>query len=219
MRKEIDMKNWEGKENFEYFSKISTPHYNVAFNVDITDLVIYTQKHQISLYYSLIFLCTQSLNSINQFLLEIEDNRLFKVDRRIPCFTDLKEGATSFHMVSLPCEDDMIEFATKAKETSLDDPLPINALDGLVEPQIIYSYIPCADITMCSNVRDYNNPKLKDDTVPTIIWGKYTQNGNRCILNMTLDVNRRLIDGYSVGLFVRELEKWLFALHFSFADR
>ncbi len=118
MRQEIDIKKWDRRQHFEYYSKISTPHYCVAFNIDITNLLQFTRRHGISFYYSLIYLCTQSLNSIDEFLLEIEDNRVFKAERRVPCFTDLQKGATSFHMVSLPCQGNIIDFAVKAREES-----------------------------------------------------------------------------------------------------
>lgn len=212
MRQEIDLGNWERRQHFEYYSKISTPHYCVAFNVDITNLLWFTREHHISFYYSLIYLCTQSLNQIDEFLLEIKDNKVFKVDRRIPCFTDLRKGAASFHMVSLPCEGDILEFASKAREESIHNPLPVDALEGLGEPQVIYSCIPWVDITMCSNERDYNDPKLKDDTAPILVWGKYTEHDDRYMINMTLDVNHRLIDGYFVGLFVQNLESMIAAL-------
>lgn len=212
MRQEIDMKNWDRRQHFEYYSKISTPHYCVAFNIDITKLLAFTRKRKISFYYSLIYLCTQSLNQIDEFLMEIEDNRVFKAERRVPCFTDLKKGATSFHMVCLPCEGSMEEFAVKARQESAEHPLPVDALEGLGEPQIIYSCIPWADITMCSNERDYNDPKLKDDTAPILVWGKYVERDGRYMINMTLDVNHRLIDGYFVGLFVQKLEAMIDAL-------
>lgn len=212
MRQEIDIHDWDRRQHFEYYSKISTPHYCVAFNVDITNLVRFTREYHISFYYSLIYLCTQSLNQIDEFLLEIEDNRVFKVERRIPCFTDLKKGATSFHMVSLPCEGDILEFTAKAREESNNNPLQVDALEGSGESQIIYSCIPWADITMCSNERDYNDPKLKDDTAPILVWGKYTEHDGRYMINMTLDVNHRLIDGYFVGLFVQNLEAMIAAL-------
>ena len=104
--KKIDINAWDRKEHFEFYSKIATPHYCVAFNIDITNLLAFTRKNKLSFYYSLIYLCTQSINEIDEFLLETEDNKVFKIDRRVPCFTDLKKGATSFHMVSLPCDGD-----------------------------------------------------------------------------------------------------------------
>ena len=97
MRKEIDIKQWNRKEHFEFYSKIATPHYCVAFNIDITNLLAFTRKNKISFYYSLIYLCTQSINQIDEFLLETEDNKVYRIDRRVPCFTDLKKDSTSFH--------------------------------------------------------------------------------------------------------------------------
>lgn len=209
MREKIDLSLWDRREHFEYYSGIATPHYCVAFNVDITKLLQFTRRNHISFYYSLIYLCTRSINSIDEFLLETENNEVFRINRRVPCFTDLKKGATGFHMVSLPCDGDIIEFATKARQESENNPLSVYALEGLRDSQIIFSCIPWADITMCSNERDYTDPKLKDDTAPILVWGKYTENNGRYIINMTLDVNHRLIDGYFVGQFVMTLEKMI----------
>ncbi len=110
-------------------------------------------------------------------------------------------------MVSLECGDSIIEFSENARKESAENPLSVSALDGLRESQIVFSCIPWADITMCSNERDYTDPKLKDDTAPILVWGKYTEHNGRYIINMTLDVNHRIIDGYFVGLFVQELER------------
>ena len=39
------------------------------------------------------------------------------------------------------------------------------------------------------------------------VWGKYTEKDGRYMINMTLDVNHRFIDGYYVGQFVQKLEE------------
>ena len=62
-------------------------------------------------------------------------------------------------------------------------------------------------MTVCTNERDYNDPNLKDDTTPILVWGKYTEQDGKYKINMTLDVNHRLIDGYYVGEFVKKLEE------------
>ncbi len=96
MRKEININKWERKEHFEFYSNIATPHYCVAFNIDVTNLLAFTRKNNVSFYYSLIYLCTQSINEIDEFLLETEDNKVYKIDRRVPCFTDLKKVQQAF---------------------------------------------------------------------------------------------------------------------------
>ncbi len=207
MRKEIDLENWERKEHFLFYSQISTPHYCIAFNIDVTNLLNFTRANKISFYYSLVYLCTQSINEIDEFLLETENNKVYRVDRRVPCFTDLAKGATVFHSVSMPCEGSIVEFTQKARVESQTHPLTLNDFANVTEPKVVFSCIPWADITMCTNERDYNDPKLKEDTAPILIWGKYTLRDGRYLLNMTLDVNHRFIDGYYVGQFVQKLEE------------
>ncbi len=79
MRKEFDVSKWNRKEHFEYYSKIATPHYCVAFNVDITELLEFTRRENISFYYSLIYLCTKAINSIDEFLLEVDGEKVYKI--------------------------------------------------------------------------------------------------------------------------------------------
>lgn len=211
MRTEIDISKWERKGLFEYFSKCATPHYCVAFNVDVTNLLRFTREHRISFYYSLIYLCTRSLNEIDEFLLETENDKVFKIERRIPSFIDMKKGTTVFHIASLPCDGDIVEFAMNARVESENNPLPIGETNS-TEPLIVFSCIPWADITMCTNERDYTDPKLRDDTAPILVWGKYTEQNGKYVLNMTIDVNHRLIDGYHIGQFVQKLDEKIAAL-------
>ena len=70
----------------------------------------------------------------------------------------------------------------------------------------VWAYIGELVFNMCSNERDYTDPKLKDDTAPILVWGKYIEQNGKYIINMTLDVNHRFIDGYFVGQFVQKLE-------------
>ena len=107
------------------------------------------------------------------------------------------------------CEGELIEYAKKARAESANNPLSLDVLEETEasgEPQIVYSCLPWVDITMCSNERNYDDPKLKDDTVPMFVWGKYTERDGRYRINMTLEVNHRVIDGYYVGQFVQNLE-------------
>lgn len=203
----VQMENWERREHFEFYSKCSTPHYCIAFNIEVSKLLAFTRANHISFYYSLIYLCTKAMNSVDEFLLEIQEGVLMKADRRIACFTDLRKGETVFHMVTLPCEGDIVEFAQKARIESENNPQPVYALEGSGEPQIIFSCVPWVDMTVCTNERDYNDPNLKDDTTPILVWGKYTEQDGKYKINMTLDVNHRLIDGYYVGEFVKKLEE------------
>ena len=79
MRKEIDINTWDRKEHFEFYSNIATPHYCIAFNIDITKLLEFTRENKISFYYSLIYLCTQSINEIDEFYLKLKITRFIRL--------------------------------------------------------------------------------------------------------------------------------------------
>ena len=79
MRKEIDINTWDRKEHFEFYSDIATPHYCVAFNVDITKLLEFTRENKISFYYSLIYLCTQSIKHADYLQVDFDgDNNIVR---------------------------------------------------------------------------------------------------------------------------------------------
>ena len=206
MRKEIDLNTWDRKEHFEFFSRNATPHYCVAFNVDVTNLLHFTRTNKLSFYYSLVYLCTQTVNEIDAFLMETEDNKVYAIDQRIASFIDLAKGSTVFHVVCLPQQQDIFAFCSQAREQSTNNPLTLQQSCQITDPKVIFSCLPWLDMTTCTNERDYTDAKLKDDTAPIIVWGKYIQKDGKFTLNMTLDVNHRLIDGYHVGQFAQKLQ-------------
>ena len=206
MRKEIDLNTWDRKEHFEFFSRNATPHYCVAFNIDVTNLLHFTRANKLSFYYSLVYLCTQTVNEIDAFLMETEDNKVYARDQRSASFIDLAKGSTVFHVVCLPQQQDIFAFCSQAREQSTNNPLTLQQSCQITDPKVIFSCLPWLDMTTCTNERDYTDPKLKDDTAPIIVWGKYIQKDGKFTLNMTLDVNHRLIDGYHIGQFAQKLQ-------------
>ena len=58
-----------------------------------------------------------------------------------------------------------------------------------------------------TNERDLTAPGARDDSVPHIAWGKYTEKGGRLTLGISIEVNHRLIDGLHIGRFAEELTR------------
>lgn len=58
-----------------------------------------------------------------------------------------------------------------------------------------------------TNERDLSAPGARDDSVPHIARGKYTEEGGRLTLGISVEVNHRLIDGLHIGRFFAELTR------------
>ena len=48
-----------------------------------------------------------------------------------------------------------------------------------------------------------------DDSIPRVTWGKYRKESGRVTLNITLDLNHRLIDGVHIGKLYQMLQKMI----------
>lgn len=67
--------------------------------------------------------------------------------------------------------------------------------------------LPIRGDTPPTNERDLSAPDARDDSVPHIAWGKYTEEGGRLTLGISIEVNHRLIDGLHIGRFFAELTR------------
>ena len=203
----IDESSWARKEVYDFFSPISNPFYSLTFPLDVTNLYRYTKERGLSFYYGLIYLCTQAVNRVENFLYTIEEGRVCLYDRRIPSFTDLEKGGELFRIVTMPCEGSMDDFcrAARAKSTA-----QAGFVDYASETRdlIYFSCVPWMDITSLTNERDLD----PEDAVPRIAWGKYTEESGRKTLHLSLEVNHRFIDGVHIGRFYEELCRLMEAL-------
>ncbi len=204
MDERVDLETWPRWELFTFFGGVSNPYYMVTFRQDVTKLYHYVKAHQLSFYYTLIYCCTRALNRVEAFRYTIRGDAVYRLEERMPSFTDLKKGSEQFHIVTMPCRGTATEFCKAARKRSerqqkfIDQTLET---DGL----IYFSCLPWVDVTAITNERELLAPNARDDSIPRIAWGKYTKTGDRVELGISIDVNHRLIDGLHIGRFAQAL--------------
>lgn len=200
----IDIQNWERREIYDNFSKISFPFYVVSFNVEIHNLYNFSKSNHIGIYHAMIWCITKAINSIPAFRQRIINNEIIQYSETYPSYTFLKENDTAFKVCTLKCNDNILEFDREAKiaeanQTSMygDYNLPNEALFYL-------TCLPWIETSGISSERDIN----KDDCISRISWGKFHKNSDGTITqNISVDTNHRLIDGYHIGLFGQKLQE------------
>lgn len=198
--RQVNWEDWDRKELFDYFSKLSQPFYSVTFAVDVTDLYRFTKANRLSFYYSLVYLCTKAINHVEAFRYMVDRGNLFLLDQRISSFRDLKPGSETFHIVTMPCGNDIGTFCRTAREKSLAQ---TTFLDQSSETGdlIYFSCLPWVELTALTNERDFD----PNDTVPRVAWGRYTEENGRKKLHISLELNHRFTDGVHIGKFYEEL--------------
>lgn len=211
MEYSVDLGQWPRKEIFDFFSRVSNPFYAVTFRQDVTELRSYCKAHHLSFYYGLIYLCCKAMEEVPEFRCRIRGENIIMVETPKPSFTDLKKGSDLFYIVTMPCADSMDEFCENAREKSSAQKAFIDP-SGQMDDLIYFSCLPWMDITAVTNERDLLSPGAKDDSIPRICWGKYTDDGERTYLGISVEVNHRLIDGVHIGKFAQALTRRIEAL-------
>lgn len=201
-----DRSSWPRRELFDFFSSMSQPFYSVTFRQDVTKLVRFTRENRLSFYYSLVFLCTRALNRVEAFRYALRGEELVLFDRRNPSFTDLKPGAETFHIVTLPMEEDIRAFCAAARAKSAAQVPFLDQEDSL--DLIFFTCLPWVEMTALTNERDFD----PNDAVPRIAWGKYAREGDRTVLHISMELNHRFVDGLHVGRFHEALSELIEAL-------
>ena len=205
MREKTDLDQWKRNELFDFYGKRTNPFYMVTFVQDVTDLYNYAKANRLSFYYAMIWACTKAINMTDAFLYTIEDDEVWHIDRRHPSFTDLNEDGELFHIVTMEADDDIIRFVKNAAEKSRTQ---TEFIDMSLETDdlIFISCLPWLEMTAMTNARDYNDPGTRNDSHPSVSWGKYKKTKEGVEIHICIEVSHRLVDGVHLGMFKKNLD-------------
>ena len=194
--------DWPRQEIFNFFSGMPDPFFSVTFTLDVTNVKVFTKENGLSFYYAMVWLCSKALDQVDAVHYTLRGGELYRLETRWPSFTDLKPGKEQFHIVTMPAGDEIKTFCRDAKEKSMAQE---NFINMDVEGDFLWfcSCLPWLPLTALKNEGTSN----KDDAIPRLAWGKYTEENGRYTLGLSFEANHRFIDGLHVGQFYQALCK------------
>lgn len=202
--KEIDINSWKRKEHFTFFSRMDYPHYNICFDVDITNLLSKIKTENLPFYYTVIYLSTISANQIEEFKYRLRGEKVILHDSLNPSFTDMDNDSDLFKIVTVEVGDRLTRFINEAKLKSINQKKYFIASDYANRDDYIYfTSIPWISFTHISHTINLN----RNDSVPRISWGKYYKESSKILLPFSVQVNHSFVDGIHIGKFKELLEK------------
>lgn len=203
----VDGPDWPRQALFSFFSQIDHPFYTVSLRLDVTKLYAYTKARGLSFYHALVYFCTQSLNTVENFRYTIRGGGVYLLPRRLPSFTHLKKGSDLFQIITPPYAPSLEAFCRTAAEKAASQTAFLDQGEE-TDDLIYFSCLPWFDLTCCTNERNID----PDDAIPRICWGKYVERDGRKELGLSLELNHRLVDGVHIGRFYEALQGSLDAL-------
>ena len=204
----IDKAAWPRSAHYDFFSGMSDPFYALTFPVDITSLRAWCRARGLSFYMAMVYGVTKAMERVDAFLYKDRNGVIVKHDRLIPSFTDLRPGSDLFYIVTVEAGEDPEEFCRRAKARSAEQTGFITSGDWAEDELVYFTCLPWFPVTAFTNERDLN----PSDSVPRVSWGRWRQEGDRSLLDLSLELNHRLLDGVHVGEFHDELTRWINSL-------
>ena len=204
----IDKSTWPRREIYDFFAPMSDPFYDLTFPVEVTRLRAVCKERGLSFYMAMTFAVTKAMESVDAFLYKDRGGVIIRHDSLVPSFTDLTPGSEIFRIVTLEAGDDMADVCRRAKAKSAAQREFITQSEWDEDQLVYFSCLPWFPVSAFKNERDAN----PGDSVPRATWGRWREESGRTMLDLSLELNHRLLDGVHAGRFFERLNELIAVL-------
>ena len=202
MKQQIDIKNWNRKEHYEFFSTFEEPFFGITTPIDCTIAFEKSKELNISFFIYYLHKTLIAINQIENFRYRIEDGNVFLYDEIDSSATIMRADKT-FGFSFMKFNPDLTEF----NKIAFAEIERIQSTSGLFtrefpENLIHFSAIPWVNFTGLTHSRSFTLP----DSCPKISFGKMTTENNKKTMSLAVLAHHGLVDGYHMGMFVEALQ-------------
>ncbi len=205
MKQKIDIKNWNRKEHYEFFSTFEEPFFGITTPIDCTIALEKSKEINIPFFIYYLHKTIKAVNLVENFRLRIEEDNVFLYDVIDASATIMREDKT-FGFSYMKFHNDLIEF-NKIAQAEIKRIQKTSGLFTREYPKnlIHFSAIPWINFTGLTHSRNFNLP----DSCPKISFGKVVTENNKKTMSLAIMAHHGLVDGYHMGLLVETLQNEL----------
>lgn len=201
--REIDIDSWERKIQYNFFKDYNDPFFNLVANIDVSPLLKYCKKEQLSFFLASLHFSGQAVNAVQGMRLRMKDEKVFDFEKINIGSTVFRPDKT-FSFAHFPFQDSVYDFCSQGEviakkqieEGGMEDP------PGMLNV-VYYSVIPWVNFLALKHPRK----EEKSDSIPRIVFGKYAEKEGKWLMPVSVDVHHSLADGYHVGQYFIEFQR------------
>lgn len=199
--KQIDLNNWNRKQLFEHFKTFKDPYFGVTVPLNVTKAYKFSKENNISFFSKYLHACMKAINAIDNFKYRIINDTVVEYDvihASATIMRDDKSFGFSFidYNERLELFSQNIEAEKKRIKNSTD----------LFPPKNELNCIHCSAMPWI-NFNGHKEPVSGNlESVPKIAFSKVIKENNELVMNVSINVNHGLVDGYHVGIFIENFQ-------------
>lgn len=202
MVKTLDINTWNRKQHFQHFSKLKDPYFGVTIPFDVSKTYQFSKANNISFFGTYLHACMQAVNTVENFKYRIKDEKVVVYDT-IKASATIMRSDNTFGFSFIDYDDNLNLFLSnlKAEKTRIENSVdlfpPVNGLDC----------VHCSALPWVGFTGHKEPVSGAVESVPKIAFSKIEKQNNEMIMNVAINVNHALVDGYHVGLFSEKFQK------------
>jgi len=200
----IDLNTWNRKQHFEHFNGLEDPSFAVTIPFDVTMAYKFSKENKVSFFGKYLHDCMRAINLVDNFKYRIVDTDVFELDVIHASPTLMREDKT-FGFSFIDYNEDLSVFLNnlEAEKSRIN-----NSTDLFPEKEgincIYCSAMPWFQFT------GHKEPFSKHGiSIPKLAFSKALNVNDRLSMNVSINVNHALVDGYHVSLFAKKFQKFL----------
>ena len=203
--KKIDLNTWERKSHYEHFRALKDPYFGVTIPFNVSKAHQFSKINKISFFGKYLHDCMKAINEVDELKLRIIDEEVVKYDR-INASATLMRSNKTFGFSYIEFDDNLNQFIEhleleKNRIEHSNSLYPLRNDDACIH---------CSALPWLAFSGHKEPVSGSIDSVPKIAFSKIIINEEeQMIMNVSVNVNHALVDGYHLSLFSEKFQHYL----------
>ena len=203
--KVINQSSWKRKQHYDHFRGLKDPYFGVVIPFNLTKAYQFSKANQVSFFGKYLHDCMKAINAVDEFKYRIVDNEVVVFDVINASATVMRSNKTfGFSYIEFSDELDIFLKNLNSEKNRIEHSEDLFPLRNDLEC-IYCSALPWFDFS------GHKEPVSGEfESVPKLAFSKIvTQPDGSITMNVSINVNHALVDGYHVGLFTEKFQHYL----------
>jgi len=199
--KEIDINTWNRKQHFEHFIKLNDPYFAVTIPFEVTKAYQFSKNENISFFGVYLHDCIKAINSVENFRYRIVDSKVVDYQVIHASATIMRKNKT-FGFSFIDFNENLEVFLKNLKE----EKDRIENSNNLFPPKNGLDCIHCSAMPWMHFTGHKEPISGECESVPKLAFSKVIEEKEKMIMNVSINANHALLDGYHLSLFERSFQ-------------
>ena len=199
--KEIDINTWNRKQHFIHFNSLVDSSFAVTIPFDVTKAYRFSKENKISFFGKYLHDCMKAINAVENLRYRLLNGKVVEYDV-IHASPTLMRADKTFGFSFIEFDKNLNVFLDnfKAEKNRIE-----NSTE-LFPPRNGIDCIYCSAMPWLHFIAHKEPFSGEETAVPKLAFSKVETIDNKLMMNVAINVDHALVDGYHVGMFAEKFQ-------------